>query len=301
MLNQRHYLAHFDADQFAALKPAILSSVLLREVPYDLQAAMEVILEGGPIPGIVCRPATAPGDRKGQVGFSFPLKAGATRVRSSAIVHEDQVLCYSSPWDVTAQAIRSGMADKNPALSALVTKAQTLDIDIGLIGSWAMQVMTGLSYTHKRSDLDIVINAPTPELIPEISSIIFDMQAKYKIKIDCEILFQEKYGVKLNEYAGENDYILCKTINGIDLLSRSASIFQTEGGNNVDVKAKMPSVVISVAVSVGDEVSKGDALGEVEAMKMKNKVLCPADGKVTAVHIAEGDRVKPGGVMFTVE
>ena len=69
----------------------------------------------------------------------------------------------------------------------------------------------------------------------------------------------------------------------------------------MDVKAKMPSVVISVAVSVGDEVSKGDALGEVEAMKMKNKILSPVDGKVTAIKIAEGDRVKPGGVMFTVE
>nr|WP_155128562.1 biotin/lipoyl-containing protein [Pseudovibrio flavus] len=63
----------------------------------------------------------------------------------------------------------------------------------------------------------------------------------------------------------------------------------------------MPSVVISITASVGDTVAKGDSLGEVEAMKMKNKIMAPCDGNVSAIHIAVGDRVKPGGLMFTIE
>ena len=222
MLNQRHYLAHFDEAEFEMLKPEILSSVLLSEVSYDVRAAMEVILSAGPLPGIVCRPSASVAQGQGQVGFSFPLKVGAQRVRSVATIHESQVSHFSSPWDVTKYALASGMVEENPALEALVNSGQELGIPIGLIGSWAMQAMTGLSYTHANSDLDIVILEQSLRKVERLECINSDISSQFHVKIDCEVVLLGKYGVKLQEYTSGSKSLLCKTISGVDLISRSA-------------------------------------------------------------------------------
>jgi acetyl-CoA carboxylase biotin carboxyl carrier protein len=44
-----------------------------------------------------------------------------------------------------------------------------------------------------------------------------------------------------------------------------------------------------VHVSVGDSVKKGDELFIMEIMKMEVPYVAPVDGKISAVHIAEGD------------
>lgn len=68
----------------------------------------------------------------------------------------------------------------------------------------------------------------------------------------------------------------------------------------MDVKAKMPSVVISIEVGPDATVTKGQTLAVVEAMKMKTNIPSPVDGTVTAISIAVGDRLKPGDVMLSV-
>jgi len=44
-----------------------------------------------------------------------------------------------------------------------------------------------------------------------------------------------------------------------------------------------------VLVAEGDSVKKGDVLFIMEIMKMEVPYEAPADGKITAIHIAEGD------------
>ena len=69
----------------------------------------------------------------------------------------------------------------------------------------------------------------------------------------------------------------------------------------MDVKVKMPSTVISIEVAVGDKVTKGQNLAVVEAMKMKNNTPAPQDGEVKSIAASEGDRLKPGAVLMTIE
>ena len=63
------------------------------------------------------------------------------------------------------------------------------------------------------------------------------------------------------------------------------------GGSLGAVNSPMPGTVRDVPVSVGRRVAKGDTLAVVEAMKMEYAVTAPADGLVTAVHVAVGDTV----------
>jgi biotin carboxyl carrier protein len=60
------------------------------------------------------------------------------------------------------------------------------------------------------------------------------------------------------------------------------------------IKSPMPGTILSVNVSVGDSVKKGQVLMILEAMKMENEIMAPADGKVTAVYVANGASVESG-------
>ncbi|WP_444455011.1 biotin/lipoyl-containing protein [Rhodobacter capsulatus] len=69
----------------------------------------------------------------------------------------------------------------------------------------------------------------------------------------------------------------------------------------MDVKVKMPSVVVSIEVAVGATVTKGQCVAVVEAMKMKNEMPAPLDGTVKSIAVAAGDRLKPGAVIMSIE
>jgi propionyl-CoA carboxylase alpha chain len=63
----------------------------------------------------------------------------------------------------------------------------------------------------------------------------------------------------------------------------------------------LPGTVIAVSVSPGDEVSDGDVLMVVEAMKMEHKITATADAKVSEVLFSVGDRVDQGDLLVALE
>jgi 3-methylcrotonyl-CoA carboxylase alpha subunit len=63
----------------------------------------------------------------------------------------------------------------------------------------------------------------------------------------------------------------------------------------------MPGLVKQVRVSLGDAVSKGDALAVLEAMKMEHTLNAPRDGVVAAVNAGEGDQVKDGDLLVSLK
>ena len=63
-------------------------------------------------------------------------------------------------------------------------------------------------------------------------------------------------------------------------------------------KAKPPR--LSVNVKPGQAVKKGDVLVMLEAMKMENEIMAPADGTVGAVNVTKGQSVQSGDVLLTL-
>lgn len=61
--------------------------------------------------------------------------------------------------------------------------------------------------------------------------------------------------------------------------------------------APMPGLVVRVNVAVGDQVSAGQGLIVVEAMKMENELRASAAGTVTAIHATVGNAVEKGKVL----
>ena len=72
------------------------------------------------------------------------------------------------------------------------------------------------------------------------------------------------------------------------------------GGANA-VTAPMPGVVLSVEVSPGAQVTRGQTLLVLEAMKMKNDIKAERDARVAGVHVGAGDQVKHGDLLIEFE
>ncbi|MEP1034928.1 biotin/lipoyl-containing protein [Ekhidna sp.] len=68
-----------------------------------------------------------------------------------------------------------------------------------------------------------------------------------------------------------------------------------------DVKAPMPGSILNIIVSEGDEVSLGDQLLVLEAMKMENVIKSPGEGKVNKIHISEKENVEKNQVLISFE
>lgn len=68
-----------------------------------------------------------------------------------------------------------------------------------------------------------------------------------------------------------------------------------------EIKAMMPGKVVRLVAKPGDEVSKGDPVLVVEAMKMQNDLKAPKAGIVKEIRVVEGATVSPGEVLAMIE
>jgi biotin carboxyl carrier protein len=74
-----------------------------------------------------------------------------------------------------------------------------------------------------------------------------------------------------------------------------------DASGRVSVTASMPGKVIRVLVTVGDEVTEGQGIVVVEAMKMQNELKAPRAGRVTSVNVRATDSVNAGAVLVAIE
>ena len=78
---------------------------------------------------------------------------------------------------------------------------------------------------------------------------------------------------------------------------------QPEGNTNNAVKnvtAPMPGTIISVAVTAGTQVSKGQTLLTLEAMKMENEIKAPLAGTVKDIKVSQGTSVNAGDILIVL-
>ncbi|MGB8252497.1 MAG: biotin/lipoyl-containing protein [Anaerolineaceae bacterium] len=79
---------------------------------------------------------------------------------------------------------------------------------------------------------------------------------------------------------------------------RSAPVSQPNGDVRKAIIAPIPGVIISISAKNGDNVSFGQEVCVLEAMKMKNSIKTTRAGKISAVKINTGDHVQHGQILF---
>ena len=73
------------------------------------------------------------------------------------------------------------------------------------------------------------------------------------------------------------------------------------GAHDGGMEAPMPGVVTKVMVVVGDEVTKGQPLVALEAMKMEHLIRAPRGGRVQRVSASPGQMVQAGTALVELE
>lgn len=64
--------------------------------------------------------------------------------------------------------------------------------------------------------------------------------------------------------------------------------------------APMPGKIVRVSVKAGDQVTLRQPLAVIEAMKMENELRATREGRVTEVHVQEGQSVEAGTLLLVV-
>ena len=68
----------------------------------------------------------------------------------------------------------------------------------------------------------------------------------------------------------------------------------------LEVRAIIPGKVVAVSVGPGDEVTAGQQLLVVEAMKMQNELRAPRDGTIDRVAVAPGVNIEVGDLLMVI-
>ena len=131
----------------------------------------------------------------------------------------------------------------------------------------------------------------------------------FKFKIDGV-----DYEVSVNELEGNNAEVVVngKSFN-VELdneqptasapVARVAQSAATPAGKKVaaNIKAPLPGSIIKVLVSNGQAVKRGDVLLTMESMKMENNVCAEADGTIKNVLVKQGQNVMQDDVLIEFE
>jgi biotin carboxyl carrier protein len=86
-----------------------------------------------------------------------------------------------------------------------------------------------------------------------------------------------------------------------DLLAEQLGFSSMRSNKVNEIKAPMPGLVLDIMVEAGQEVSKGEAVLILEAMKMENVIKAAGDGVIKAIKVEKGQAVEKNQVMVELE
>lgn len=188
---------------------------------------------GARIPGIVRRAdVVLPADAVA-VGFSGPCAGLDGRPRLAATIDVANIVGVLSPYLLMTMPIPERTLSLR-ILQAAGELSGRLGLRLGVWGSAALEVCTGLPYTHQESDLDLLV-APAPlDVLAKFLDEIYELERQFALRIDVELDLPDGYGVQLKELLGSGRMILGKSLVDVALLSRDhiwSQLPGTSGGS----------------------------------------------------------------------
>ena len=75
----------------------------------------------------------------------------------------------------------------------------------------------------------------------------------------------------------------------------------TGSSGSAQVMAPLPGLIINVLVKVGDNVTAGQKIMIMEAMKMENDINSGINGTVKALNVKNGDNISEGDILAVIE
>ncbi|MEQ9517979.1 MAG: acetyl-CoA carboxylase biotin carboxylase subunit [Parvibaculum sp.] len=196
--------------------------------------------------------------------------------------------------------------------------AAVLEVDEACDASWALTTRVGLPLRNWANASPLV-----SRVTYVFGETLFDLsisplsRARYRVSAgdaSAEVTLEEKPGRSatlligdsrsrvsfLRGSAGEFHLnIRGRALSFVNLIARAGIAEEAVGGGRV--VAPMHGQLLNVFVAVGDEVTKGQRLAVLEAMKMQHEILAEADGTVAGVYYSAGQQVSADELMIEID
>ena len=91
------------------------------------------------------------------------------------------------------------------------------------------------------------------------------------------------------------------TVVDKSLEPKASANIKADSSNAKHIGASMPGMISTIAVQAGDNVTKGQKLLSLEAMKMETNLTADRDGKIAQVLVKRGTQVAAGDLLITLE
>jgi acetyl/propionyl-CoA carboxylase alpha subunit len=105
------------------------------------------------------------------------------------------------------------------------------------------------------------------------------------------------------EVSIDSDFNWIETRRGtfpLKIQDQSSFVSSLQNGDG-RVKAPIPGQVTQLLVQVGEQVTVGQPLLILEAMKMENEIRSPRSGKILTINVVQGQSVSLNELLFEIE
>ena len=183
-----------------------------------LKLVRDVLKGDHNIPGFVRRDDARP--NAVAIGFVHQRRLQGNRIRIGAFTEMQDIDGIMTSYEVMERKAftvdeATHCIDTGIKLYGL---AGSYDLQVGVLGSAALELATGLPYTDEASDIDILVKpAPYDKLLD------FYRTAKEnfgEIPMDFELDLPNGYGVKLAEVCMDSKTVLGKSLDNVEILHR---------------------------------------------------------------------------------
>jgi phosphoribosyl-dephospho-CoA transferase len=216
---------HTLVDISDAGREAILAEVAARgPISAAMRERLKAVLlpdgSGVRVPGTVRRedgsipPGCVP------VGFSDLFPNGGERLRVAAFACIEDILSVTSPYDAAALPVPARSSVMR-ALAAAKERAASLALPLGVWGSAAIELYTGLPCTREGSDLDLLVGPAPLEVLSAFMGAMRGLEDAFHLRIDVEVDLPSGYGVQLRELLGGGRTLLGKGLTDAALFPRA--------------------------------------------------------------------------------
>jgi biotin carboxyl carrier protein len=125
-------------------------------------------------------------------------------------------------------------------------------------------------------------------------------EGSYRVLVDGRVV-----DLSLSEHGAKLEVVALGTTQQVSVVSERDRQAVTNAARTTSsrraITAQMPGKVLHVRVQPGQQVSRGQGLLVMEAMKMENEIYADSDLQVVAVSVQTGDAVEMGAELLVVE
>ena len=119
------------------------------------------------------------------LGLPLPPSAGKRRIAMEMRAGD---IVSVSPLPCASEVLGTAPVAWQPCLQELMDLARAYGVRAGVFGSLGWQWLTGLSYLHPQSDIDIAWTLPPPHQLEGLLGDLADIDARAPVRLDGELV-----------------------------------------------------------------------------------------------------------------